>query len=378
MRFLRGLFSVAVLMLTLLQHRVDGFQSVKTQGAVTDESAPSVPVTTAPVWKLQAGDSFVVLSRLYRRTLIDFPDQPAAPLETEDRQQLRYTVDTISPTGDAVFIIEIEESRRQSVGQASRAWKAGAVDLQRLNGFRLWLQVDPEGRASLLPGDSYRSSLQKLAGGDDDYAEFLRVACPEELMVSWFERPFWLPRRNMIQAEMQERTVGVVENAGPFGLLRCDAVLRVQQEPESSEAEVQPSQPAAPSREPSTTATVSLQISGTPRFLPLPLSHGATTPAAKVNLPVTDIRITEANLTGLIKPSAIRSANARPPFESLLTNVSAKGTLKLAATSANAAAGTELSFELQQQRETRITSFIFAENRTERLLRVPVLPPEPQ
>jgi hypothetical protein len=52
--------------------------------------------------------------------------------------------------------------------------------------------------------------------------------------------------------------------------------------------------------------------------------------------------------------------------------------LKLAATSANAAAGTELSFELQQQRETRITSFIFAENRTERLLRVPVLPPEPQ
>ena len=57
MRFLRGLFSVAVLMLTFLQHRVDGFQSVKTQVPVTVESAQSVPVTTAPVWKLQAGDS---------------------------------------------------------------------------------------------------------------------------------------------------------------------------------------------------------------------------------------------------------------------------------------------------------------------------------
>ncbi|MFN6149781.1 MAG: hypothetical protein ACK5BP_07430, partial [Planctomyces sp.] len=74
MRFLRGLFSVAVLMLTLLQHRVDGFQSVKTQGAVTDESAPSVPVTTAPGWTRQAGDWFVVLSRLYRWSGVSCPD----------------------------------------------------------------------------------------------------------------------------------------------------------------------------------------------------------------------------------------------------------------------------------------------------------------
>jgi hypothetical protein len=52
--------------------------------------------------------------------------------------------------------------------------------------------------------------------------------------------------------------------------------------------------------------------------------------------------------------------------------------LKPAATSASAVAASELPFELQQQREIRITSIIFAENRTERLLRLPVLPPEPQ
>jgi len=359
----RVVLSITVLMLTSLQGRVEGFQDVKA-AEVTDESVPQAPIPTPPVWKLQAGDSFLVLSRLYRRTVISFPDQPPAPLETEDWQQLRYTVDTVSPAGDATFSIEVQDASRQSRGQASRAWKAGAADLQKLTGFRLWLQVDPEGRAALPPGDSYQTSLQKLAGGDDEYAEFLRVACPEELLLSWFERPFWLPRRDMIQPQMQERTVGVVENIGPFGLLRCDAVLRIQA--------------AAPNGEQPTPAAISLQISGTPRFLPLPLGDAATTPAAKVNLPVTDIRVTEAKLTGLIKPTSIRSATARPPFESILTEISAKGTLKLAATSASAVAASELPFELQQQREIRITSIVFAENRTERLLRLPVLPPEPQ
>jgi len=374
----RVVLSIMVLMLTSLQIRVHGFQDVKAAAEVTDESVPQAPVPTPPVWKLQAGDSFLVLSRLYRRTVINFPDQPPAPLETEDWQQLRYTVDTVSPAGDATFSIEVQDASRQSRGQASRAWKAGAADLQKLTGFRLWLQVDPEGRAALPPGDSYQTSLQKLAGGDDEYAEFLRVACPEELLLSWFERPFWLPRRDMIQPQMQERTVGVVENIGPFGLLRCDAVLRIQATAESGKTDVQAAEPAAPNGEQPTPATISLQITGKPRFLPLPLGDAATTPAAKVNLPVTDIRVTEASLTGLIKPTSIRSATARPPFESILTEISAKGTLKLAATSASAVAASELPFELQQQREIRITSIIFAENRTERLLRLPVLPPEPQ
>lgn len=378
MSWLRVVLSVTVLMLTFVQGRVYGLQDAKSPEKPAEESVPGVPARIPPVWKMQAGDSFVVLSSLYRRTLINFPNQPAAPLETEDRQQLRYTVDTISPAGDAVFIIEIEESDRRTVGQASRAWKAGSVDLQKLNGFRLWLQVDPEGRASLLPGDSYRSSLQKLAAGDDDYAEFLRVACPEELLVSWFERPFWLPQRNMIQPDMQERTVSVVENAGPFGLLRCDTLLRNPKASAGSDVEVQPADPAAPQPEPSAPVAVSLEISGTPRFLPLPLSDATTAPAAKVNLPITDIRITEANLTGNVRAPSVRSANARPPFERILTELTASGTMKLAAISAAAVAGTELSFELQLRRETRMISFTFAENRTERQLRFPVLPPEPQ
>jgi len=360
----------ACLISGVLPQTASGLQTTETPAAapapatLPNAATPPAIQAAAPVWGLRAGDGFEVLSQLTRRTLISFPDQKPVPLETTDEQLVRYTAETVSPAGDVVFAVEVRAARRNVSGQASRSWKAAAGDLQKLKDFRLRLQVDPEGRTALLPGESYSNSLQKLAAGDDLYAKFLQVAIPEELLAAWFERPFWLPRRDMVQPDMAEFTVSFLENVGPFGLLKCEAILKPQTQPAQSESEDQ---------KPMTT----LQISGSPRYLQLPLNDAAISPAEKLSLPLRDLKISSASLTGSILP-ARPSANARPPFDRILTQLLAQGTIILPESSVAAVGKSELPFELQQTRQIQITGFNFAENRRELPLRLPVQPQEPQ
>jgi len=370
MGVLRRILIAACLVPGLPPQTASGLQTTESPAAPPaaagpqDSGKPPAAQTAAPVWRLQAGDSFEVLSQLTRRTLISFPDQEPVPLETTDEQLLRYTAETVSTAGDVVFVVEVRGARRSVSGQASRSWKASVGDLQKLKDFRLRLQVDPEGRTTLLPGDNYSNSLQKLASGDDSYAKFLQVAIPQELLAAWFERPFWLPRRDMVQPDMAEFTVNFLENAGPFGLLRCDAVLKLQ---------TQPAKPDSSDQTPVTT----LQITGSPRYVQLPLNAAAVSPAEKLSLPLKDLKINSASLTGSVLP-AKRSASVRPPFDRILTQLSAQGTISLPQSSAASDGQSELPFELQQIHQIQVTGFSFAENLREQLLRPPVLPAEPQ
>ena len=350
------------LLLAVLCGPVYGLQSPAKvpEGGVPGIPEPAVPVQ--PVWKLRVGDSFDVRTVVARRTTMNAGTQAATTVETADQQIISYKMETLLPGGDAVFVVSIRRAQRTAEGAVTRNWRAGAAELNRLNGFSLRLKVDPEGNSELYPLDGHEPLLRKLSGGDEQYTRFLKDACPSEMWANWLGRPFWLPQRDMVRADAAERTIRHQEAIGPFGLLVFDSVLKPQQSPNG--------------------AGTMLSISCTPRFLPLLPPDSIAESTDLIKLPLSAVRIEEPVFTGTVLNDSLNSVNARPPFRVIETRLTLKGSVQVSTpdmpgqTPAEQAPRT--AFELEQRNILEIVSFAFAENIRELPLRIPLPAAEPQ
>lgn len=330
------------------------------EGAVP--SIPNAAVPVQPVWQLRVGDSFDVRTVVARRTTMNAGTEAATTVETADQQIVSYKMETLLPGGDAVFVVSIRRAQRTAEGAVTRNWRAGAAELNRLNGFSLRLKVDPEGIAELYPADGHELLLRKLSGGDEQYARFLRDACPSEMWANWLGRPFWLPQRDMIRADAAERTIRHQEAIGPFGLLVCESVLKPQPAPDG--------------------AGTMLSINCTPRFLPLLPPDSIAESTDVIKLPLSAVRIEEPALTGTVLNDSLNSVNARPPFRIIETRLTLKGSVQVSSPDVPAktpeSQAPRTAFEMEQRNILEIVSFAFAENIRDRPLRIPLPDAEPQ
>lgn len=189
---------------------------------------PRRPPNQNTIWGLNENDSFTVSVNIEKKTTVRIGDGPETTSRTNDVLTLNYYVTQVLPDKDCLFFIEIGLGDRavnpeapDAIQQASRT--SPATDQQTLP-----LLVSPDGSARLRSKDDARKLMQSLAITDPQVERLLAEACPDDVIVSWLARPFWIAPRNEDKLKEQSWVQPVAIATGNFGSMIVDAEMKLE------------------------------------------------------------------------------------------------------------------------------------------------------
>lgn len=219
---------------------------------------PSWADETKAVWGLKAGDRFVVSVLTVKQTEVTIGDQPATNSETRDRFEIEYRVTQVRNSGDAVIAAKLRKASRDVAESSAESLKASARSARALEDLRVGFEIDATGQILTITERDRDALLAAFSGLDASSSQLLRDSCPEDVIASWLNRPFWAGAADSSDTIPQEVDRKAVEKPsytrkdaiaiGPFGVMQT--IL-----------EIQPAIAGQPGE--------SLTISGKGRFVPL-------------------------------------------------------------------------------------------------------------
>ncbi|MEY2726218.1 MAG: hypothetical protein RLZZ458_2085 [Planctomycetota bacterium] len=357
-------------------------------GALAVAQIPPAAATPG-VWNCAKGDNFTAVVETTRTTTIIVNGEPQPARQSTDLMQLYYIFGDTLPGGDAIVLVRITSARcdvqqQHSPDAVSSGRGQGSVDdiqrkLVRLPPFQL--QVTPEGHIRPGPGHQHNSLIQTLAGNDASIAALLSKSCPDELYTSWFGRPFWFPKLELLTAEnTQPWTASCTDSCGPFGVLQTEINLQ-RLLPQDGFA--------------------FCSLNGTPRFVPLVLAAAKPSEIPQIPLPVTAVAVKSSSFSGAarirfnqpadlleeapddlpqplrpddsnLNPNSGRKPQISPPFQSLETTLTISGSGTPGEALQRTLNSNEFQFEYSHRCRFVITGYSFRAN--DRIKALPRLP----
>lgn len=279
-----------------------GLSAVASCLPLSTPAAAQIPpaASTPSVWNCVRGDNFTAVLETTRTTSIIVNGEPQPTRQTTDLLQLHYLVTGTLPGGDAIVQVRITSARcdlpnEQSPDAGGRgASQSSAHDIERklVNMLPFQLLVTPDGDVRPVSAQQHQQFIERLAASDASIASLLKKSCPEELYSSWFGRPFWFSKLNLLTTEnTQPWAASCTDSCGPFGVIQTDIKLE---------------------RLPPQDGFALGSLNGTPRFVPLVLANAKLSDTPQISLPVTALEINSGSFTGIAR---IRSSQSAEPLD---------------------------------------------------------------
>jgi hypothetical protein len=375
------------LLLTICLSAVTTFPPFSTPAIAQIPPAASTP----GVWNCVKGDHFTAVVENTRTTTITVNGVTQPARQSTDLLQLYYLFAGTLPGGDAIVQVRITsaqcdaQNQQSPDGAASGRGQSSSSDIERrlIQMLPFQLLVTPDGNVRPVSIQQHQQFIERLAASDASIAALLKKSCPDELYSSWFGRPFWFPKLNLLtDKNTQPWTASCTDSCGPFGVLQTEMNLE-QLPPQNGFA--------------------LCSLKGTPRFVPLVLAATRPSDVPQISLPFTALDIKSGSFTGnarinfnppadpsdkgsdalpqpapaddpILTPSSNRSRLITPPFQFLETTLTVSGS----GTPGEALQGIlkTNNFEFQYSHRCRFTITDFSFRANDRIEALP-LPPRP-
>ena len=232
-------------------------------------SSPADGIQT--VWGLEAGDRFVVNVLVVKETEVTLSGEAPTISDTRDEFEIEYQVTEVMKTGDIVVSARIRKAVREVGQTTSDSIRSSAPSARSLEDIRIGFVVDSEGHITSINARDKENLLGVLLSLDSSTSQLLRNTCPDEIIISWFGRPFWTASESATTAEnpSESESDGAVKvperkdtiAVGPFGVLKTHVQLATGAKSDGPNG---------------------LVISATGRFIPLVVPSTASTPAIRL------------------------------------------------------------------------------------------------
>ncbi len=295
------------------------------------------------VWGLRSGDRFVVSVFVVKQTEATIDNKVSTTSDSRDRFEIEYRVAEVLKSGDALVLARLRKARRDTNESTSELLQQTAQSTRALEDVKIRFQIDPSGEISEISVRDREAAVATLSSLDPTAGRILRESCPDEIISSWFGRPFWFVRNAQNDKDKPQQEIEFPQRTdflavGPFGLIRT--TIGVLASDDANEKD-------------------SLLISGTGRFAPLVVPEATQ---SSTMIPLSDVvaeldefagKARLANIEATGKPGQATGTGLR--FQSMELNIRIHGTAKLLIS----AEGTsqELSF-----RQTQMQSWILTEH----------------
>lgn len=260
------------------------------------------------IWGLADGNRFVVSVMIVKQTEVTVDGQQPVIAETRDRFEIEYRVTEVLKNGDVVIAAKLRKGTREAVDATTDAAPAPSPPARALDDLRISFQVDSGGLLTSIDVQDKDALLAALSGLDPSASQLMRDSCPDEVIGSWFGRPFWIaagspadePDTVTHPPKIFERQDSL--SLGPFGILRTEVELKPV---EAADEEAL------------------LSISGTGRFVPLVILKSSS---VQMPLPLKDFSAELDDYSGKVQLSRDASALGEPPVQSLKLDIRFHGT----------------------------------------------------
>lgn len=176
--------------------RPESFRTVRFVLTATGALALILPLAAADeavsVWGMNAGDRFLVSVVIVKQTDVTIDDQPPIRSETTDKLRIEYRVVQVSTNGEAICVARLQRPNRETDKASPDSLKSAAGNVVNLEDLLVVLHVDSEGIVQRVSTADKESILANVASPEPSALRLLEHACPDEVIASWFGRPFWI------------------------------------------------------------------------------------------------------------------------------------------------------------------------------------------